>query len=55
MIFLWFHYVAKKRKFSDMMFLWIFYGWIYDFFNDEIYDLVSLSMAKKSEKNHKNH
>ena len=28
----------KNGTFSDMIVLWFLYGWIYDFFYDEIYD-----------------
>ena len=43
MFFLMISLCRKNGKFSDMFF---FNGWIYDFFNDEIYDLVSLGFEE---------
>ena len=45
----------KTGNFQICFFLVFFYGWIYVFFfNDEIYDLVSLGFEEKSRKTQKN-
>ena len=48
MIFLWFHYVGKKREIFRYDFLMIFLWLNLWFFYDEIYDLVSLGFEEKS-------